>query len=284
MHVRDLVEVAAVVALNGPRMMRGAGSFSQPRLEQYWASSKCRFESWHRALECFTARSTAHRDEGFDNPIQLRATLDEIFVGEMLARVFSAVVVGHDRMRRASIDEPLVRSVLVSHMEARRRALALLLHPRGFSTRQALAINRTRRRAERWTDMLIGGLLAECDVREFAVEADRALDFGQDLAERRTTPRGRQSLRLVIVSLRGAFGRGLCPAAANPDANARITASILGCIPGELLDSSGLFPSLWMMRLAAAASDAEVMIDELLGSASALEAAAGNALPRGLPR
>lgn len=52
--------------------------------------------------------------------------------------------------------------------------------------------------------------------------------------------------------------------AANPDANARITASILGCFPAELFDSTGMFHSLWMVRLTTTASDAQGMLDELL--------------------
>lgn len=273
MHVRDLVEVAGVMALNGPQIIRGAAPLSQAHLEQYWATSKCRFESWHRALKCSATLGAEYSGEDFDDRTQLRATLDEIFVGEMLTRVWSAVLVGHDRRRRASDDEPVARSVLVSHMEARGRALDLLLHTRGFSTRQALAINRVRRRAERWTDVLIGSLLGEADVSEFAVEADRAGDFADDMARRRATPGGRQSWHLALVSLRGAFGRGLCPVAANPDANARITASILGCFPADLFDSTGMFQSLWMTRLAAVASDAQGMIDDLLECGASFDAA-----------
>jgi hypothetical protein len=283
MHVRDLVEVAAVVALNGPLIIRGAASFSPARLDQYWATSKCRVESWHRALKCAAPNLAECYDEEFDNRIQLRATLDEIFVGEMLTRVWSAVLVGHDRLQHCSVDGPIARNVLVSHVEARHRALSLLLDADGFSPRQALAIDRTRRRAERWTDVLIGGLLGACDVSEFAVQAERAVDFADDLSRRRAEAGGCQSWRLTLVSLRAAFGRELCPVAANPEANARITASILGCFPDELFDSTGLLQPVWMMRLAAVASDAQGMIDDLLGGEPS-PPARRPALPRGRRR
>jgi hypothetical protein len=184
----------------------------------------------------------------------------------------------------AGVDEPLARSVLASHVEARNRALRILLHGRLFSPRQAVSLNHLRRRSERWTDVLIGGLLAECDAREFAVDADRAVDFAEDLARRRAAPGGRQAWRLTLVSLRNAFQKGLCPLAANPDANARITASILGCFPGELFDSTGLFGSLWMMRLSAVASDAQGMIDDLLAPERGLEATVRGAFPRRRPQ
>jgi hypothetical protein len=265
MHVRELVEVAGLVALNGPLIVRGAEHLSASHLEQYWATSKCRFENWHRAIKNYApSRGKASRQD-FDHCVELRSTLDEIFVGEMLTRVWSAVLVAHDRRWHTNVDEHLARSVLISHMEARHRALGLLLDTQGFNMREALVINRLRRRAERWTDVLIGGLLAEADVREFAVDVERANDFAADLDRRRAAPGGRQAWRLTLVSLRGAFQKGLCPLAANPDANARITASILGCFPDELFDSTGLLQSPWMMRLSAVTSEAQGMIDDLLG-------------------
>ena len=66
------------------------------------------------------------------------------------------------------------------------------------------------------------------------------------------------------ASLRAAFSRGLGPTSPNYDLNGRIAAAILSCFSGDLFDSTGLFRSLWMVRTAQAASDAQGMIDELL--------------------
>lgn len=182
-----------------------------------------------------------------------------------------------DRVSGVTLAEPLARSVMATHMEARHRALALLLHGNGFSTKQAVALNRLRRRAERWSDVLVGGLLSLWDVREFAVEPERAEDFATDLAQQRGTSGGQNAWRLTLVSLRNAFQTGLSPQAANPDANSRIAGSILGCFPGELFDSTGIFQSLWMMRLTATATDAQGMITELLQSSLPFE-------PKGDPK
>ena len=64
------------------------------------------------------------------------------------------------------------------------------------------------------------------------------------------------------------FRSGVSLIAANPDANARIMASILGCFPAELFDSTGIFQSLWMRRLSANATDAQGMISDLMQSSS----------------
>jgi len=263
MHVRDLVEVAGIVASGGRRIVRAAQAMPGVSLERYWTASKCRLEDWNRVLKRYTQENDGWTDS--DNLVQIRATLDEIVVSEMLTRVWTAVLVAHDRRHQANSDEPLARNIFNSHVEARSRALRLALSGDRFTTRQAVALNRVRRRTERWTDVLIGGLLAECDAREFAFDAERAADFATELAHRRDEAGGRQAWRLTLVSLRTSFQKGVCSIAANPNANGRVTASILGSFPVDLFDSTGLFGSLWMMRLAAATSDAQGMIDELLG-------------------
>src|SRR5205823_4001860 len=85
-------------------------------------------------------------------------------------------------------------------------------------------------------------------------------------AHERNQPPGRHAWRFTLVSLRNAFQSGLSPLVANGEANARIAAAILGCFPAETFDSTGLFQSLWMMRLSATASDAQGMISDLLRS------------------
>jgi hypothetical protein len=265
MHARDLIEVAGLVALHGPQLVGLCHTSNSLRLEQYWSASKCRFESWSRVLKRHGSSASGQSAEEFDKWIELRSTLDEIFTSEILTRLWTAVVVASDRLRGADTAEALARNVLATHVEARHRALTLLLDPRGFQW-EALAVNRLRRRAERWTDLLLGGLEHVCDIKEFAIEAERATDFAIDLAQRRNDPGGRHAWNLTLVSLRNSFRGGLSPIAANPAANARIAAGILECFPEELFDSSGVFRSLWMVRLAANASDAQGLISDLLGS------------------
>jgi hypothetical protein len=264
MHARELVDVAGLVALNGPLLVCGRHQPSVAPLEQYWTTSKFRFESWTRTLKVY-ANLTSETEAGdFEHWVEIRAALDEIFASEILTRVWSAILVAADRRNKTNQAEPIARSVFSSHMEARHRAMALLVHGGGLGIKQAAAVNRLRRRAERWADVLIGGLLHSCDAREFAVETERAEDFALELARQHGSAHSRQAWRLTLVSMRNAFQTGMSAVAANPDANARVTASILGCFPGELFDSTGMFQSLWMTRLSANASDAQGMIHELL--------------------
>ena len=190
--------------------------------------------------------------------------LEEILTGEILTRVWAAVLCAYDRAHGAELAEPIARSVLIGHLEARHRVLTLLVQGPGIDADEAVKLNYLRRRSERWTDLLVGYLSPLLDTGEFAIDSRRARDFAQDLKYQGNFPGGRHAWPLVLASLRSAFRQGLGPLSPNADLNARIAASILSCFPPELFDSTGLFRSLWLLRLANVTNDAQGMIRELL--------------------
>ena len=105
---------------------------------------------------------------------QFRGVLEEILSGEMLTRVWTAVLCACDRRRHSDEAEPAARSVLIGHMEARHRVLTLLVRGPGIDAEAVLRLNRLRRRAERWTDLLIGHLAGRYAVSEFAFDPPEA--------------------------------------------------------------------------------------------------------------
>lgn len=133
----------------------------------------------------------------------------------------------------------------------------------GIDAAAAAQLNRLRRRAERWTDLLVGQLAGAFELAEFAANPERARDFAADLSGGSPRP-GRFAWPLLSASLQAAFRRVLVAVSPNADLNARIAASVLACFPAELFDGLGLFRSLWIERLMAAAEKAQGMIDELL--------------------
>jgi hypothetical protein len=265
MHVRELAQFAGLVTLNGPQFVATRPSDNCVRVEQYWATSKCRFEAWARALKLAQSKSDDELNSS-DHWMVLRSTLDEIFVSDLLTRVWTALVAARDGRWATDSSDTVTRSVFASQLDARHRALELLLDRDAMTARQALSIDRVRRKAERWTDALLGALADVCDLREFAIDQDRAGEFALDLARHRGDRMQDSFWRLLMLSLSSAFRRGMSPDAANPEANARITANILGSFRAELFDSTGLYHSLWMVRISAVTSDAQGMIRDLLGT------------------
>jgi len=268
MPAPDLVELAALIAVHGPTRIRAREPIPQGSVEEYWVASKSRLDRWARTLKGLDAAAGAGPLSGARRRDSVRGVLEEILSGEVLTRVWAAVTTAHDRHHGTDLAEPAARSVLVGHLEARHRVLTLLVRGPGIDAEFAVKLNRLRRRSERWTDMLIGQLLATDEVAELAVEPARAREFAEDSRHQAGQPGGRHARSLVLASLRAAFRQGLAPVSPNADLNARIADAILSCFPPELFDSTGVFRSAWLMRLTSFTDDAEGMIEELLRSDS----------------
>ena len=284
MHARELVELAAIVAAHGPVLVRSGQRLSASSIEQYWTTSKVRLDRWAWSLKKFTADADLDARRRQAQWPHIRGVLEEILTGEALTRTWTAVLCACDRQRGNDDAEPVARSVLIGHIEARHRVLTLMVRGPDIDASAAVQLNRLRRRTERWTDLLIGYLTGLHDVSEFAVDPQRAKDFAEDLRYRGSLQGGRHAWPLMLASLQAAFRQGLGPASPNADLNARIAASILSCFPPEVFDSSGLFHSLWMLRLTNVAEDAQGMIDDLLAPerpAAGQNSAGSAAMPSG---
>jgi hypothetical protein len=264
MHARELVELAALVSAHGPVLIQSGKPIPAAGIEQYWTASKVRLDRWAWGLRRFAGAAEADAPRRQTQWPEFRGLLEEILSGEMLTRMWTAVLCAYDRSRRRDEAEPAARSVLIGHMEARHRVLTLMVRGPGIDAEAALKLNRLRRRVERWTDLLVGHLAGRYDVSEFAFDPQRAQDFAEDLRDRSRRPGGRQAWPLVLASLQTAFRQGLGAESPNADLNARLAAGILSCFPADLFDSTGLMRSLWLMRLTNVTEDTQGMIEDLL--------------------
>jgi hypothetical protein len=266
MHARELVELAAILSAQGPVLIRSTHKLSAHGIQQYWTASKCRLDRWARALKSITVESaaldaTARKAQW----PQVRGLLEEILTGEVLTRVWTAVLCLADQQGDAHDAETIARSIMIGHLEARHRVLMLLVRGPAIDAEGAVKLNHLRRRVERWIDVLVGHLASYGDVSQFAIDVDRAREFSQDLRYQTSQPGGRQAWPLLSASLRAGFQQGLEPVSPNEDLNAAIASAILSCFPGDLFDSTGLFRSLWLTRLTNVTKDVQGMIESLLG-------------------
>jgi hypothetical protein len=264
MHAAELVELGALAAAHGPALAALAPSWSRAALERYWAAGRFRVDAWTRALAVYSREvQTAPPVRQRQLWRQVRPAVEEILTGEVLVRVWTAVLCMCDREGSGDA-EAVARSVFLSQMEARNRALNLLVYGQGFDLQEAVALNQIRRRSERWTDLLLGSLQIDYDAAEFAFDADRAREFARDLHDQG----GLRGLgwRLTMASLRAAFSHGLSPQPANPELNRRLAAAVVELLPGELFDSLGVPHSLWMVRMGNLTDDTQGMLEELLAA------------------
>ena len=264
MHVRDLLELGALVAVHGPTLIHSQCALAAGSAQQYWTASKCRLERWSRVLRQCAPPTTASELEAARDWQRIRPLIEEILGSELLTRLWTATAAACDRRRNQAELEPLARSIYVGHLEARNRALNVMVYGRGFDASEAVVLNRLRRRIERWCDMLLAHLAPSVDVVEFAFEADRAREFAGDLHHDRSPRAVDLAWQLVLASLRASFQTGLTARSPNADLNQQIGSSILAIFHADIFDSIGLPKSLWFERLSHAATDAQVMLDELV--------------------
>jgi hypothetical protein len=264
MDSHNLVELAAIVSAHGPALVKGVDRLSENGLEQYWTTSKVRLDRWCRCLRNFTTLASEPTWRPANWP-RIRTIMEEIISSEMLTRVWAAVLCAHDRSHEICESEPIARSVMLGHLEARHRVLTILLNTPNLEVREAAQLNRLFATCERWTDLLIGYLIGLGDLSEFAIDPDRAKDFAKDLRSEGIVPGRRLVWPLILTALRAGFRQELMADTPNADLNVRIAAGILACFPGEIFDSTGQFQSLWLVRLNNSAADAQVMLNELIG-------------------
>lgn len=261
MHARELVELAGLVSLHGPTLIRSPAEIAKAPLQQYWSASKCRLDRWGRTLKQLAEPSSQPSVATEQTRAEyLQSVVEEVLTGEVLTRVWAAVLSARDQRHGGEDGFLIARSVLLGHQESRHRALTLLFHGPGVVSQQAVELNRLRRQTERWTDLLVGHLACREDVSELAADPKRSREFARELRSREDT------WPLVWAALRGSVAAEVTRPSPNPDLNAEIAASIVASFSPELFDSTGLLRCGWMARLWTTSHETQGLIDELFAS------------------
>jgi hypothetical protein len=268
MQACDLVELAAVVAVNGRQFIHH-GRISESALEQYWSISKSRLSGWSSALKDYG--SLQQSDVPYVSQEAslilawrcIKPIIEEILVSEILTRVWTALACEYDRTRASQEVEPVVRSIYLGHQEVRNQSLNLLVYGRGFNTQQAVEVNRLRRRCERWCDMLLAYVCTTDQRPEFSFEPERTAEFAKDLSEERSHSLNSVGWQIVLSSLRAAFSVE-SGESSHAEHHRKISAAILGCLGSDAFDSLGLMRTLWIDRIQHITDDAEGMLTQLM--------------------
>lgn len=262
MHVSELVQLAAFVSAQGPGILASSERLSTEGAERYWTAAKCRFDRWGRELKQHLRRTA-------DADIQmsllwflLRPVLEEILCGEALARVWAALAAAHDRQHNTQELEPVARSVMIGHLEARHRALELMLHGPGIGSDHALYLNRLRRRIEQWTDLLVAHVVPAGDPAEFALDAERVQKLVAELGPT-AGPGATRRWSIALAALQTTRIAGLDTRSPNADLNARIAAAVVSSLPPTLFDGAGVPRALWLARMYAVSDDAQQRLTQL---------------------
>ncbi|MDX1963051.1 MAG: hypothetical protein SFX18_07850 [Pirellulales bacterium] len=264
MHARELLNLAELLTWQGPILAEHRAALPAGSLARYWAACKCRLDRWDREL--IWLRENFTTQPGFNGPgwRAIQAVCDEILTGEILSRLWAAIMCLHDRHCGQTDGGPIARGILNGHITSRQRVLELILDYQGVGPHEGQILNRLRWRCERWTDVLLARLQISGDVAEFAHDAARLIDFKEEWptgALVSAVPQARAAW--LLASFRATFQDSPPPATANADLNRQIAESLLSCFPPEAFCDSGTLRTLWEARLIAGATDAERLVGQL---------------------
>jgi hypothetical protein len=237
MHARLLVELAARLALESVNPAnRGENNFEF--VKQYWTASKCRLESWQRALKIFS--DDLQVDDPWHDPWPAtEVVVQEILISELLTRVWSAVLIQCDQTSQNGELTGAAQSVFISHMEASNQAMRLLVAQPLHRQAAVERLDVQRRRIERWTDLLLGCLPNSSIAERFAHDRNRMLDFAAD-RRLQSANELRQSNRILLASLNAELKSHSNRFAANPELNRQIAAGVMAFLSHDQFDSIGL--------------------------------------------
>jgi hypothetical protein len=261
MHVRDLVELGALVAAHGTLFVQHSKLLTQRHMQQYWLASRYRHDRWFQAMRTYERATPTGKQDHW--PF-IQAVVEEVLASELLTRTWAAVGCSFDSQHGSSDFEPLVRSVLVGHLEARNRVLHLLVRAQGFSVKEGVRLNRLRRQTERWTDLMLGYLACTHNVDDFAFNPELVREFAADLGYEKRSTADDSAWTLTLASLRSAYHSNLHTNSPHGELNQRIAASILACFHSDLSDSLGALKSHWMVRLSQITEETQGLVEDLL--------------------
>lgn len=244
MHASRLVELAAAVA-----------SFHRPLIEQdvaaefwsaehFWVLSRARVNEWSRLMkQCQRTRNES--SDRFQPHMFWKATaplIEEILLSEVCTRLWCATLTIIDEQRLHGELAPIARSVFVTNLEVRRRALRLLLFARGLQGIETTPINRLRHHCESWTDTLLSQLSMTRLAQQFGYDK-RAIQ--QRVNQQRGKSARMNSIRKSIDQVGLRYGLAARKPFQNvcPELNSEIATGILACLPPTGFDGCGS-PSL----------------------------------------
>lgn len=244
MHASRLVELA-VSATNFHRVMLDEFVNAESwRADEFWVLSRARVNEWSRLMK----RCEQSRHQEFQPRLFWRATepiLEEVFLSEMCTRIWCATLTIIDEKRLHGELAPIARSVFVANLEARRRALRLLLFARGLSGVSATSVNLLRRDCEIWTDGLLSQLASQRVAQQFGFDRRRIQRFAAQNSLRGREPASWADTSSVslsslqLVSIQYGLAVRQMKDVVCPELNSELAANLLGCLPANGFNGCG---------------------------------------------
>ncbi|QDV19274.1 hypothetical protein Pan153_39390 [Gimesia panareensis] len=235
-------QVTALLTSQSLSLIEGNGPFAPEILCDFWSHGQKHIKYRRATLEALSQSESKIEA----SQAELEIIFKDFFAEEMLIRVVTAVFTASDHQRGQCQAEPIARSLFLSFLDVKRTILKILVSEQGFSNEIMKRINATRRSIERWTDMLLGQYVQRFGLEEFAHDAERARDFGEDQLSQSSAPHAGQAWNLIMAGLRVSFPSGLT--SQTSDHWEAMLGAVLSCYPSDCFNQSATMKSLRQLR------------------------------------
>ncbi len=244
MNHRLFVEFTALIAAQASLIIEGITPILDGPLWVYWQHSQAVLRRWRMTIDQFEKHSDP------DAPRQILEIAEDVLVAEMLTRVWGAVLTACDLQRDKKHSAQIARNVLNAHQQCRVSVLRSLVHSDTLPIERMAELDRLRRRVERWTDLLVGPLVARFGepLAAFAFDARRASDFGEEHFSSRFQTTSQPSWSFLLAGLRSAFPTNKRTEPSANDPMLPILRSILASFPDDAFGADGPIKSLRWSR------------------------------------
>jgi hypothetical protein len=261
--LRQIAETAAFASARSAFLLEDRMPVSQEHLQNYWKCCRGRMLDWLRRLETLSGEANCvSPDEHLAMWESARPLVDEILVTDVLTRVWATVLVASDLNRGSRDATPIARHTFNGHLDARNRALRLVLHDLQLPISEVARVDRLRRKAERWTDILIGHLTLNFQLDEFAHDPERAVEFGEGQIREILQATDEPLWEFVLTGIRLAFAQQQ-DAAPSEAWNQSIVRSVLGSFPADSFDEFGTFKGIRRVRIERGTAGSDRVLEAL---------------------
>ena len=243
MDTRDTIELGALLSANSILLVESPIEPPPEGLRRAWRHCRDRVGDWLNRLHDLSDPDGAPSD-----PHAAAEVAREMLTSDVLVRVWIGLLAARARTSFNDDLEAISRNLLLGRLRARRFVLRWLLDDSLLPESLLASVDRLRRRAERWTDMLLAPLVSRFDLDDLAFDPQRSRDFArEELAESAADPTG-HVWQLLLTGIRVAF-QDLVDDDATRTANRELVSAVLGCLPEDAFHRDGTFRSLSVARI-----------------------------------
>lgn len=240
--IRSLGEVAWLASRVGRQIIELKAEPTPNALRAFWQTLRELQRRWTAELDSYSVPGgiTAVDGDSSESYVSRLHTLAaQVYTTEMAARVWATILAGIDlQTGKSDLTRVAINSVN-GLLQIRHYVISKLLGLPAHTISQAAELDRLRRRCDRWTDLLIGNVMGQDDIIEFAFDAERARDFAQESNDYDSCSGPNPVDHLVAAGLRLGF-LGQLPEVTldHPDFNAFVQ-SILSSLPDQSFHRDG---------------------------------------------